>query len=40
MRSTTAAEGALIDETIQDAGDPLEIKWYSGSYLDLPVSKR
>jgi putative CocE/NonD family hydrolase len=27
----------VIDETIQDAGTPLEIKWYGNSYLDLPV---
>ena len=29
---------AVIDETIQDAGTPLQIKWYGDSYLDLPVS--
>jgi putative CocE/NonD family hydrolase len=27
----------VVDETIQDAGTPLEIKWYGTSYLDLPV---
>lgn len=27
----------VIDEAIQDAGPPLEIRWYSDSYLDLPV---
>jgi uncharacterized protein len=30
---------AVIDETIQDAGTPLEIKWYGDSYLDVPVSR-
>jgi hypothetical protein len=29
----------VIDETIQDAGTPLEIKWYGNSYLDLPVGR-
>jgi uncharacterized protein len=27
----------VVDETIKDAGTSLEIKWYGGSYLDLPV---
>jgi len=27
----------VSDETIQDAKVPLEIKWYSDSYVDLPV---
>jgi uncharacterized protein len=27
----------VTDETIRDAGTPLEIKWYGNSYLDLPV---
>ncbi|HYX69509.1 MAG TPA: CocE/NonD family hydrolase, partial [Terriglobales bacterium] len=27
----------VSDETIQDAGVPLEIKWYGESYIDLPV---
>ncbi|MBN8261818.1 MAG: CocE/NonD family hydrolase [Xanthomonadales bacterium] len=25
------------DETIADAGDPLEIRWYGSSYLDVPL---
>ena len=25
------------DETIADAGDPLEIRWYGSSYLDIPL---
>jgi len=29
----------VSDESIRDAGKPLEIKWYSGSYVDLPVFK-
>ncbi|MCI0351128.1 MAG: hypothetical protein L0Z53_17020 [Acidobacteriales bacterium] len=29
---------AVIDETIQDAGEPLQIKWFGDSYLDVPVS--
>ena len=29
----------VSDETIQDAGDPLQIQWYGDSYLDLPVSR-
>jgi len=28
----------VSDETIEDAKTPLEIKWYSDSYLDLPVA--
>jgi hypothetical protein len=27
------------DETIADAGEPLEIRWLSGSYLDLPIRR-
>ena len=30
---------AVIEETTQDAGTPLQIKWYGESYLDLPVSR-
>ncbi len=30
---------AVIDETIQDAGAPLWIKWHGDSYLDLPFSR-
>jgi len=29
----------VSDESIRDAGVPLEINWYSGSYVDLPVFK-
>jgi uncharacterized protein len=29
----------VIDETIKDAGTPLEIKWYGDSYLDLPLGR-
>lgn len=29
----------VSDETIRDAGEPLEIKWYADSYLDLPVGR-
>jgi hypothetical protein len=25
------------DETIADAGEPLEIRWLGSSYLDLPI---
>ena len=28
----------VSDESIKDATAPLEIKWYSDSYVDLPVS--
>jgi len=26
-----------IEETIADAGEPVKIKWYGDSYLDIPV---
>ncbi len=29
----------VSDETIQDSGTPLEIKWYTDSYLDLPIGR-
>lgn len=29
----------VSDETIQDAKSPLEIKWYSDSYVELPVGR-
>ena len=29
----------VIDETIKDAGTPLEISWYGDSYLDLPLGR-
>ena len=25
------------EETIADAGQPLQIKWFGGSYIDVPV---
>jgi len=30
----------VSDETIRDAGAPLEIKWYGESYVDLPVGTK
>jgi hypothetical protein len=29
----------VSDETIRDAGTPLEIRWYTDTYLDLPVGR-
>lgn len=29
----------VSDESIEDAGVPLRIRWYGGSYIDLPVSR-
>lgn len=29
----------VSDETIKDAGEPLEIKWYNDSYVEIPVYK-
>jgi len=29
----------VSDETIADAGAPLVIQWYSGSHIDLPISR-
>ncbi|WES99336.1 CocE/NonD family hydrolase [Chryseobacterium arthrosphaerae] len=29
----------VSDETVQDAGEPLEIKWYNDSYVEIPVYK-
>jgi putative CocE/NonD family hydrolase len=29
--------GDVSDETIADAGNPLEIRWYGNSYVDIPV---
>ena len=27
----------VSDETIKDAGAPLEIQWFSSSYIDVPI---
>jgi hypothetical protein len=29
----------VSDETIADAGAPLQIKWYGDSYIDFPVGR-
>ncbi|OCA80183.1 hydrolase [Chryseobacterium contaminans] len=29
----------VSDETIKDAGEPLEVKWYNDSYVEIPVYK-
>jgi putative CocE/NonD family hydrolase len=29
----------VYDETLNDAGEPLQIKWYNDSYISVPVSK-
>ena len=29
----------VADETIKDAGDPLQIKWYNDSYIEVPIWK-
>lgn len=29
----------VSDETIQDSGYPMEIKWYNSSYVGIPVDK-
>lgn len=29
----------VSDETLKDAGEPLEIKWYNDSYVEIPVYK-
>ena len=29
----------VSDETIADAGEPLSITWFGGSYIELPVSR-
>ncbi|MBP2615204.1 CocE/NonD family hydrolase [Chryseobacterium jejuense] len=29
----------VSDETIKDAGEPMEIKWYNDSYVEIPVYK-
>lgn len=29
----------VSDETVKDAGEPLEIKWYNESYVEIPVYK-
>ena len=29
----------VSDETIADAGDPLELRWHGDSFLEFPVSR-
>jgi putative CocE/NonD family hydrolase len=29
----------VSDETIADAGDPLEIRWFAGSFIDVPIRR-
>ena len=29
----------VSDETIADAGDPLQIKWFEDSYISVPIWK-
>ncbi|MCW6528640.1 CocE/NonD family hydrolase [Sphingomonas sp. MMSM20] len=29
----------VIDETVADAGNPLEVKWFGDSFIDLPVNR-
>ncbi len=29
----------VSDETVKDAGEPLEINWYNDSYVEIPVYK-
>lgn len=29
----------VSDETIKDAKEPLQIKWYTDSYIKIPISK-
>ncbi|HEV2672498.1 MAG TPA: hypothetical protein VGU74_15500 [Gemmatimonadales bacterium] len=29
----------VIDETVQDAGEPMEIRWFGASYVELPVRR-
>ena len=29
----------VSDETIADAGEPLQIKWFADSYVELPVRR-
>lgn len=29
----------VSEETIQDAGVPLKVKWYNDAYIELPVSR-
>jgi len=27
------------DESVADAGEPLEIRWFGASYIDIPVKR-
>ncbi len=29
----------VSEESVKDAGSPMEIQWYGGSYIDIPVRK-
>ena len=29
----------VVDETIKDAGEPMQIKWYNDSFISIPVWK-
>ncbi len=29
----------VSSETIKDAGEPLQVKWYNDSYIDVPVCR-
>ncbi len=30
----------VSDETIADAGAPMEIKWYNDSYIEIPILEK
>ncbi|ALN81384.1 hydrolase CocE/NonD family protein [Lysobacter antibioticus] len=30
---------AVAGESIADAGEPLRVRWYGGSYLEIPLSR-
>ncbi|ALN65905.1 hydrolase CocE/NonD family domain protein [Lysobacter antibioticus] len=30
---------AVTGESIADAGEPVRVRWYSGSYLETPLSR-
>jgi uncharacterized protein len=29
----------VSDETISDAGEPLRIQWFGGSFIEIPISR-